>query len=118
LKDEIYTKLKLGRRAGIQSRKERMQEESKKEKREEKREMNPSCAVCYCMPSLQKEMVQARVYISGQTLQVGLFVCMFVSACQVHAKTDLIKCYTSISYHSLCICDKKRIIQCPRIHHI
>jgi hypothetical protein len=58
LKDEIYTKLKLGRRVGIQSRKERMQEESNKEKREEKGDMNPSCAICYCMPFLQKEMVQ------------------------------------------------------------
>lgn len=58
LKDEIDTKLKLGSRAGIQSRKEGLQEESNKEKREEKREMNPSCAMCYCMLSLQKEMVQ------------------------------------------------------------
>jgi hypothetical protein len=87
LEDKIYTKLKLGRRAGIQSRKERMQEESNKEKREEERNEPILCYVLLHAVSAERDgTIDWNVYGQEctsqgklQTLQVGLYVCFYMS---------------------------------------
>jgi hypothetical protein len=86
-----------------------MQEESNKEKREEERNEPILCYVLLHAVSAERDgTIDWNVYrqectSQGKLLQVGLFVCTFVSACQLHAKTDLFKCYTSISYHSVSV---------------
>jgi hypothetical protein len=97
LKDEIYTKLKLGRRVGIQSRKERMQEESNKEKREEKREPILCYMLLHAISAERDGTIDWNVYRQECTSQGKhcRLVCLFLPV--RHAKTDLVKCYTSIS---------------------